>query len=304
MRDADAQPGQEAQIWDCIVIGGGPAGLLAATYLARFRRKVLVADAGDGRALRIPQINNCPGFPDGISGRELVARLRRQAARYHVRFIDCPVERIERADEGFTARCETQTLSAKRLLLATGVVDLAPELPEIEKNIERRALCLCPVCDGYEAIDKKIGVIGCTDHALREAVFLRSYSAHVSILANEPEDLSSAIRSKATRAGVTLLDTVDDIVSGRTGYEVMLRNGTQHEFDVIYPSLGCDVRSELALELGILCDQNGHIRVGPHQQTSIEGIHAAGDVVQSLSQIAVAYGQAATAATAIHNSLA
>lgn len=142
MKDADAQPWQESEIWDCIVIGGGPAGLSAATYLARFRRKVLVADAGDGRALRIPQINNCPGFPDGISGRELVARLRRQATRYHVRFIDCPVERIERTDEGFTARCETQTFSAKRLLLATGVVDLAPELPEIERNIERRALCL------------------------------------------------------------------------------------------------------------------------------------------------------------------
>jgi thioredoxin reductase (NADPH) len=282
MKDADAQPWQESEIWDCIVIGGGPAGLLAATYLARFRRKVLVADAGDGRALRIPQINNCPGFPDGISGRELVARLRRQATRYHVRFIDCPVERIERTDEGITARCETQTFSAKRLLLATGVVDLAPELPEIERNIERRALCLCPVCDGYEAIGKKIGVIGCTDHALREAVFLRTYSAQVSILVNEPEDLSSAIRSEATRVGVTLLDTVDDI----------------------YPTLGCDVRSELAVELGILCDQNGHIRVGPHQQTSIEGVHAAGDVVQSLSQIAVAFGQAATAATAIHNSLA
>lgn len=289
--------------FDCIVIGGGPAGLVAATYLARFRRKVVVADAGDGRALRIPRINNCPGFPVGISGKELVARLRQQAARYEARFIDQAVEGVEGRDHVFLARCGMRMLKAKRLLLATGVVDLVPDFPEVERNIARRALCLCPVCDGFEAIDRKIGVIGNDDHALREAVFLKTYSPQVSILANEPGELTDSIRAEAARAGVALLDTVSDILSGNRGYEVVLRDGTTNAFDVIYPALGCDVRSKLAYELGILCGGDGQIRVGSHQQTSIEGVYAAGDVVDSLNQIAVAFGQAATAATAIHNSL-
>ena len=303
MSEAVQETGHDADEFDCIVIGGGPAGLLAATYLARFRRKVLVADAGEGRALRIPGINNCPGFPMGISGKELVARLRQQAARYDARFIDHLVEGVECTDRGFMARCGMRKLKAKRLLLATGVVDLVPDLPETERNINRRALCLCPVCDGYEAIDRTIGVIGCDDHALREAVFLKTYSTQVSILANEPGDLTEHIRAEAARAGVTVIDRVVDIVSGNRGYEVVLPDGTPNAFDVIYPALGCDVRSKLAVELDVLCDAKGQIRVGPHQQTSVEGVYAAGDVVDSLNQIAVAFGQAATAATAIHNSL-
>jgi thioredoxin reductase (NADPH) len=291
------------EIFDCIIIGGGPAGLLAATYLARFRRKVLVADAGDGRALRIPRINNCPGFPIGISGRELVSRMRQQAARYQAGFIDHPVERIECTDQGFAALCGSRMLRTKRLLLATGVVDLAPNLPEMDRNIERRALCLCPVCDGYEAIDRKIGVIGCDEHALREAIFLRTYSNQISILMNDPDHIPTELRAKADRMGIVIVDTVDDIVSGPAGYEVILRTGAKVAFDVIYPALGCDVRSELAGALNALRDDDGHIGVDHEQQTSVLGIYAAGDVVRSLNQIAVAMGQAATAATAIHNSL-
>lgn len=115
--------------------------------------------------------------------------------------------------------------------------------------------------------------------------------------------MTEAIRSEAARAGVALLEPVDDIVSGNRGYEVVLRDGTPNAFDVLYPALGCDVRSKLAVELEVLCDEKRQIRVGPHQQTSVEGVYAAGDVVDSLNQIAVAFGQAATAATAIHNSL-
>lgn len=289
---------------DCIVIGGGPAGLLAATYLARFRRNVLVADHGGGRALKIPRINNCPGFPIGISGRELVARLRQQAARYEAQFIDQRITSVEKTDRGFAVRCGSQTLGALRVLLATGVVDRTPDLPEIDANIARRTLCLCPVCDGYEAIDKKIGIIGCSDHALREAVFLKNYSPRITVLANDPARLTADFRARGVEAGIALLDTVHNIVSGSAGYEVSLRDGTTISFDVIYPALGCNVRSELAIGLGILCDENGQVRVGPHQETSVAGVYAAGDVVHSLNQIAVSFGQAATAATAIHNSLA
>lgn len=303
MTNADVKTERDGEVLDCVVIGGGPAGLLAATYLARYRRRVLVADAGDGRAMRIPRINNCPGFPIGISGRELVARLRQQAVRYGAQIIHGRAEAIIPDNGHFTVRCGTRMLNAKRLLLATGVIDRAPDLPEMDMNIERRALCFCPVCDGYEAIGKKIGVIGSDDHALREAMFLRTYSERITILTNDPGDMPARLRAEAAGACIAVLDMVDEIVSGASGYDVKLRDGTVDPFDVIYPALGCNVRSELAAELDIVRDDNGHIRVAHDQQTSVQGIYAAGDVVHSLNQIAVAMGQAATAATAIHNSL-
>lgn len=289
--------------FDCIVVGAGPAGLLAATYLGRYRRRVVVADAGDSRARRIPRINNCPGFPDGISGRDLLARLREQAALYGARFFDRAVESIERTEAGFAADCGAVRLRAPRLLLATGVVDLIPDLPEIDKNIDRGTLRLCPVCDGFEAVDKKIAVFGISDHALREAVFLRTYSPNVTLLANDPDQVPAHIRAGAGKAGIGICDNAGDIQSGSGGYEALLRDGEKRPFDVIYPALGCNVRSELAVAVGVQRDEAGHILVGPHQRASVDGIFAAGDVVHSLNQIAVAFGQAATAATAIHNSL-
>lgn len=289
--------------WDCIIIGGGPAGLVAATYLARFHRKVLVVDAGNSRALQIRQTNNCPGFPDGLSGKDLIARLQRQAERYHAQFINSTVTSVERSGSGFVVHCGTQTLAAPRLLVATGLTDHTPDLPDIEENIDRRTLCLCPICDGYEATGKTIGVIGSTDHALREAIFLKAYSPRVSILVRTPEEVTETFRAQAAEAGITLRDTIREIVSGEAGYEAIFSDGTVTAFDALYPALGCAVHSDLVAQLGVRCNDDGQIHVDDHQQTSIEGIYAAGDVVNALNQIAVAFGHAAIAATAIHNSL-
>ena len=288
---------------DCLIVGGGPAGLLAATYLARFRRQVVIADAGDSRALKIPRINNCPGFPGGISGKELLLRLREQAALYGTHFIDQPVEYLQHTPDGFLGQCGSLAVKAPRLLFATGAVDRAPDLPEPTRNLARRALCYCPVCDGYEASDKTIGVIGISEHALQEAVFLKTFSPNVSLLAIGTATPDDRIRAAADQAGIAVCDRIDHVVSGRTGYEAVLRDGSAISFEVIYPALGCEVRSELAGNLGVRRDENGHICVSSHQKTNIDGIYAAGDVVHSLNQIAVAFGQAATAATAIHNSL-
>ncbi len=289
--------------FDCIVIGGGPAGLLAATYLGRFRRRVLVADARDGRALNIPLINNCPGFPDGISGRDLVSKVREQAELYGSRFIDRRIESIARIEDGFQVRCGTSAWRAPRVLLATGALDRVPDLPEIDRNLKRRALAFCPVCDGYEASGKMIGVIGSSQHAIREASFLKTFSPRVSILVDDPERVSDELRTEAKAVDIALIEAVATIVSGSDGYEVVLHDRSTIGFDVLYPALGCDVRSDLASDLDVSRDAEGHIRTDTHQQTTVAGLYAAGDVVHSLNQIAVAFGQAATAATAIHNSL-
>ena len=288
--------------YDCIIVGAGPAGLVAATYLARFRRRVVVIDGRQSRARRIPIIANCPGFPEGISGMELLARLREQALRYDVALVAGLAGRIEKVQGGFVVWCDARKLEASSVLLATGVVDVDPDMKDVGGNIARKALCLCPVCDGYEASGKKIGILGDDDHALREARFLKTFSHDVSLLVRDDAKISAELRSKAQEEGIAVIEGIGTIESG-TGGLVMVtpRQGT--EFDVVYPALGCNVRSELGVGLGLELDELGHIVVGRKQETNVAGVYAAGDVVHSLNQIAVAFGQAATAATAIHNSL-
>src|SRR5579884_281967 len=100
-------------MWDCVVIGGGPAGLTAGIYLGRFRRRVLVLDAGDSRAARIPLSRNHPGFPKGVRGRTLLARMRRQAATYGAQFRDGRVEALARRDGAFQLRLDEETLEGR-----------------------------------------------------------------------------------------------------------------------------------------------------------------------------------------------
>ena len=146
--------------FECLIIGGGPAGLTAAIYLGRFRRKVLVVDAGDSRALSIPSSHNYPGFADGISGKDLLRVLREQALQYGADVLAGTVAGLARKGGGFTATVDGREIEASRIVLATGLKDNAPDMPGLREAVAKAAIRYCPVCDGYEAIDKNIAVYG------------------------------------------------------------------------------------------------------------------------------------------------
>jgi len=156
--------------WECLIIGGGPAGLTAAIYLARYRRRVLIADAGSSRAAAIPESHNHPGF-FGISGRELLDRLQRQADLYGVEIRRVTIEMLERSAGEFRAYAGSDQMVAHRVLLATGITDNSPALPGLRRAIAEGLVRYCPVCDGYEALDKNIAVVGPLEHAAKEAAF-------------------------------------------------------------------------------------------------------------------------------------
>jgi thioredoxin reductase (NADPH) len=285
---------------DCLIIGGGPAGLAAATYLARFHRAVLLVDAGASRARLIPRTNNLPGFPDGISGPDLLDRLARQAARFDISAHVGEVESVERAEEGFVVRGYGIAARARTILLATGVVDRKPVLPDLDDLIARGLVRFCPVCDAYEASGRKVAVLGPLDHARKEAQFLCTYSADVTVLAIDGGEHAA----HRTENGITILHDQPVAIAGDGArVQVRLRRGSRLDCDVLYAAMGTDVRSELAAQLGADRAETSCILVDPHQRTSIRGLYAAGDVVQELNQIAVAFGHAAIAATAIHNDL-
>lgn len=290
---------------DCLIVGGGPAGLTAATYLGRYRRSVMVVDEGESRAALIPESHNYPGYT-GISGPDLLTLLRRQAAEFGAQLVEGRVEALEpEADQLIVARFSGGTVLARSVLLATGIIDKDPPLSGIGIAVKKGTLRYCPICDGYEARDQRIGVFGSVQTGGKKALFLRTYSPSVTLLlthAPGPED--EDMLNTLSQSGIAISSALRfDLKEDGEKVAALFADGTRHEFDVVYPALGCEVRSDLAMALGAKSDETGALIVDAHQQTGIPGLLAAGDVVSDLHQLSVAVGHAAIASTAIHNSL-
>lgn len=295
-RDAD-------RLLDCLVVGAGPAGLTAATYLARFHRDFLVVDAGKSRARWIPTSHNCPGFPFGVAGPDLLAKLRTQATEYGAEIVEGRIGKLEREGDAFIATADDgRGWRARHVLLATGVVDVMPAMDGLEAGIERHAVRLCAVCDGYEASDERIAVLAPADEAIRHALFLRSFSRRVTAVRSEAGEPSAECARLAAEAGVALLPPATSLRCDTEGCVVQTEAGEQR-FDTLYPVLGADAQAQLATALGAEVDDNGELRVDARMQTSVDGLYAIGDVVSALNQISVAMGHAAIAATTVHNRL-
>lgn len=295
-------------LYDCLVIGGGPAGLTAAIYLARFHLSLKVVDAGDSRAAMIPCTRNHAGFPDGISGEELLARMRAQAEKYGASIARGRVTRLDRSEEGFTAEWGGGAAGARTILLATGVKNRRPLIDEAlhDEAVTRGLIRYCPICDGFEVTDKKLGVIGSAARGLAEAVFLRGYSADISLIAPDaPHAYDEADRAQIDRLGITLIDGPCQPIELDDNSILVATAEGEHRFDSIYPALGSDTRVELARQVGVkLAGETSCITVDAHQRTSIPGLYAAGDVVIGLDQISHAMGEGGVAATTIRNDLA
>jgi thioredoxin reductase (NADPH) len=305
MADRTAPPDVHAR-WEAAVIGGGPAGLTAATYLARFRRQVILVDSGSARARQIPLSHNVPGFPGGISGDELLGRLRRQAEAYPVEFMDGRVERLEReGDDAWRLQLEHGfALRARRVVLATGAADVWPDLPHADQALRDRVLRFCPVCDGFEAAGRPVAVLTNGSAGVHEALYLRHFTPEVTLCLAGPQAVLEADDLRLLRAaGVTVAEAhPQSFRLCEAGVEVGFGD-RRATYAALYSAFGLQVRSRLAVALGAACDERGYLVVDAHQRTSLPGLYAAGDVVQGLNQVCVATGGAAQAASAVHLSL-
>ena len=192
-------------IVDCLIVGGGPGGLVAAIYLARYRRVIRLIDEGHSRAALIPESHNYPGFR-GIGGTELLRRLRDQLSCYGVRIEHGRVAKLERRPEGiFVADSGDRVVRARTVLMATGIVDDSPDIAGLKDSVYRGAIRYCPICDGYEAIDRRIGVLGKLAPAAKKALFLRTYSRSVSVFITDSiQQAPLELVKKLEQAGVKL----------------------------------------------------------------------------------------------------
>jgi thioredoxin reductase (NADPH) len=293
---------------DCIIIGAGPAGLTAAIYLARYHLSIRLFDSGESRAGWIPTSHNHAGFPDGINGKDLLNRMYKQAHQFGAIREEKTVTHLAKTGDRFTVGTDSGTYTARSVLLATGVVNRRPaNLPDEVHDAALAAgmLRYCPVCDGYEVTDRKVAVIGTGSHGTAEALFLRGYTADLTLVAPDGDhDLDEACVARLEEAGIARVPGPCGAwkIEGR-----LLAFDTAQgrmAFDSVYPALGSHIRSELAEAAGARTSEDGCVLTDDHYETSVPGLFAAGDVVKGLDQISNAMGQAGVASTTIRNHLA
>jgi thioredoxin reductase (NADPH) len=298
-------------VFDTLIIGGGPGGLTAAIYLQRFTRNVALVDKGNSRLGWIPVSHNYPGFPDGINGKQLLDQLRCQLGNYGGHVIPGEIVDLRIEDGLFVGDCcsldgDLTVLRAHTVLLATGVADAGMPVERWEQAVAAGAVRLCPVCDGYDVIDKRIAVATSEVSPVGHALFMRSFSTDVLLFERAGESAVNEAERRQLQAanvrhivsplaGVTLTEDLKPVLHTRDGQE--------YECDVFYPMLGESARSGLAEALGAETVECDKLVVDDHCRTSVPGLYAIGDVTRGLNQIAVAAGQAAIAATTIHNTL-
>lgn len=277
-----------ATMYDCIIVGGGPAGISAGIYLGRFMRSVLLFDRPGGRTTYNQLNENYLGFPRGIHARELMRRARKQAERFHVQFREDDVCEVQIRDDARTFRVvlEDGEETARSIIFATGVTDSWPPFPGVERYIGK-SIFWCITCDGFQARDKRVVVLGNSSEAATTALQLLNYTDQVTFLASEPEFKVSAEKQEE------LHDNNIPIRFGRIvkadGARGQLRalildDGDRIELDCLFSNLGQVPNSQVAAHMGVALNDEGCIEVDEEQQTNIPGVFAAGDVTSKPSQ--------------------
>jgi thioredoxin reductase (NADPH) len=289
---------------DALVIGGGPAGLSAALYLARYNRTVLVFDTGHGRSTHHQKNRNYLGFPEGIATIGLRELAREQLEPYEqVKIVHHVVGKISGDGEsGFTAEGQGgHRWHGRVVVLATGVLDHFPHFPGWEAYVGR-SMFWCITCDGYENRGRNILVVGHTDGAAGEAMQLHSLTDRIQLLTNSHSDeISTKFRKRLDNANIPVIDDHIHEVEGADGMmtAVLTRGGLRIELDSLFSIQGATPETTLAQELGVRLAPSGWIDVDTEQKTSVPGVYAAGDVTALHShQVSAAVHEGAQAASA------
>ncbi|WP_306210631.1 NAD(P)/FAD-dependent oxidoreductase [Actinoplanes sp. RD1] len=289
---------------DALVVGGGPAGLSAALYLARYNRSVLVFDTGHGRSTHHQKNRNYLGFPDGIATIGLRELARQQLAPYpQIRFVHHVIGTVTGDGErGFTAVGQGgHEWHGRTIVLATGVLDHFPHFPGWEQYVGR-SMFWCITCDGYENRGRSILVVGHTDAAAGEAMQLHSLTDRIQLLTNSHSDeISPRFRKRLANANIPVVDDHIKSVEGTDGMltAVHTRGGLRLELDSLFSIQGSTPETTLARQLGVRLAPSGWIEVDSEQKTSVPGVYAAGDVTALHShQVSAAVHEGAQAASA------
>lgn len=283
--------------------------MVSALYLRRFQRKVVLIHSGKPRAAWIPRTHNLIGYEHGISGAELLQRLRRQVTRLGLEWVKGEAT-VNRSADGKIFEIDVdskKTFRAKTVILAAGVKDYQPQIENLLDLREAGLLRYCSICDAYEFRQKPLCVLAQDEEGIDRALFIHYWSRDVTILLPEGYRLAEKRKRELREAGVRVIfHRRLEMSQARTpkGLHVLINGETCIYFRVAYIELGCSVNdSAFATLQGLARTPDGFLITDSEQRLSIPGMFAVGDCVNQLGQISVAAGQAAIAATTIHNDL-
>jgi thioredoxin reductase (NADPH) len=291
--------------WDCIIVGAGPAGLSAAVYMGRFRRRTLVIDSGDGR-WSYGQVNeNYLGFPRGVSARRLHALGRAQAARFGVVFADATVTAVEPRGTGYHVRYRGGRADARTLIWAAGVRDLWPDFPGVRRLVGKH-LFWCIVCDGWRTLGRSVVCLGNTEKAVGTVLQFLTYTRDITLVVDGGSRLGSRCHRKLAEAGIPIrVGPVRRVKAGEHGIEqIVLPDGSTLRADYMFSLYGSEPRTELLAEIPVARTRAGYVCVDDKSRTSLPTFFAAGDVSAKHShQVAAAVQEGSAAAMAANHVL-
>jgi thioredoxin reductase (NADPH) len=297
--------GIQLSIRDVIIVGGGLAGLSAAIYLGRSRRDTLLIHSGHSMAKWETDVQNYLGFPEGINGGELLARGMAQVERYEVEIIEDEIESLARGDETFRLHGATTTYCARRVLIATGLTHLPPEIPGARECLGR-SLFFCKDCDAYRVQGKRIGIIGRNNEAADYALAMLLFSRSVVICLNGRSptwDAAHAAWLEEYRIPIRP-DRIETVCHDDGRLQTLIFNhNNAMDLDAVFTTRGDVYHSGLAESAGAALDAEGQVIVNHSLKTSVPGLYAAGCVTPANCQMIIAAGQGAIAAQAINRDL-
>jgi thioredoxin reductase (NADPH) len=301
---AVVKPGTERNP-EVIIVGGGIAGLSAAIYLGRALREVLVIDAAESLALWEPEVQNYLGFPDGISGKDLLRRGREQAQRFGAQWACDEIEAVRREEQGFYLQGKEKEYSCRKLLLATGVYHLPPRIPEVDECVGK-SMFFCKDCDGYRVQGKRVAIVGVNNTAVRYALGITTFTDKVCLLTNgETPHWDSQKRALLEQFNVPVfLEKIEHVRQSQGQIAALqLSNGECVHLDCLFTTRGDVYHNSLAQQLGARLDEDGQVIVDTDQRTNVPSLYAAGCVTTANCQMIIAAGDGATAAQAINSEL-
>jgi thioredoxin reductase (NADPH) len=295
-----------AEDWEVIIVGGGFAGISAAIYLARAMRRTLVLDAEESLGKYEPDVQNYFGFPEGISGRELLHRGREQARRFGAEILTDEIETAQiDLDGGFFVHGRHVQFHSQRLLLATGLYHLPPKVKGANECVGK-TLFFCKDCDGYKVRGKRIVIIGNNNEAVEYALALTIYSPCVMIATNGAKTTWSDRHQRwigEYEIPVYCCSIREIEHSDGTLAAVAFADDTTAKTDYVFTTRGDIYFSEIARQLGAKLDSERQVIVDREQRTNVPGLYAAGCVTEANCQMIISAGHGAAAAQAINRSL-
>ncbi|MCJ7594301.1 MAG: thioredoxin-disulfide reductase [Desulfobacterales bacterium] len=292
-------------MYDVIIIGGGPAGLTAGLYNARARLNVLLLErlAPGGQVLTTDRVENYPGFPDGISGFELMDKMKAQAEKFGLLIQSEEVTKLEFSNEKKIVHAGSGQMEARAIILACGATWKKLGI-EGEEKLIGKGVSFCATCDGPFYRDQEVAVIGGGDTAVEEAVFLTRFVSKIHLVHRRDELRATKLlqeRVMAEEKIEIIWDTIPLKIIGENGVEGIelknLQSGevSQREVKGVFVFIGTIPNTEIVKGL-IELDKNGFIITDNNMETSVPGVFAAGDIRSKLfRQIATAVGEGAAA---------